>query len=67
MYDELLEKEIIPAIERENSEELSVHEMEEFVEKLDEKVNEYNQKLRNAKLEVNERRFVPKENILSKR
>lgn len=45
MYDELLEKEIIPAIERENSEDLSVHEMEEIVEKLDEKVNEYNQKI----------------------
>src|SRR5699024_6509098 len=37
MYDELLEKEIIPEIERENEEELSVEEMGEVVEKLDEK------------------------------
>lgn len=50
MYDELLEKEIIPAIERENSEELSVHEMEEIVEKLDEKVNEYNQKIEECEI-----------------
>src|SRR5699024_12088140 len=35
MYDELLEKEIIPEIERENEEELSVEEMGEVVEKLD--------------------------------
>lgn len=35
MYDELLEKEIIPAIERENSEELSVHEMEEIFDIID--------------------------------
>ena len=41
MYNELLEYEIIPAIERESLEELSVHEMEEIVEKLDEKVKEY--------------------------
>lgn len=42
LYDELLEKEIIPAIEREKEEELSVKEMEEVVEKLDEKIEEYN-------------------------
>lgn len=42
LYDELLEKEIIPAIEREKAEELSVKEMEEVVEKLDEKIEEYN-------------------------
>ena len=45
LYDELLEKEIIPAIERENEEELSVKEMEEVVEKLDEKVEEYDKKI----------------------
>ena len=45
MYDELLEKEIIPEIERENLEELSVEEMEEIVEKLDEKVEEYDKKI----------------------
>ncbi|MCM3742450.1 IS1182 family transposase, partial [Oceanobacillus luteolus] len=45
LYDELLEKEIIPAIERENQEELSVQEMEKVVEKLDEKMEEYNEKI----------------------
>ncbi len=45
LYDELLEKEIIPAIERENEEELSVKEMEEVVEKLDDKVEEYDKKI----------------------
>src|SRR5699024_6422436 len=38
MYDELLEKEIIPAIERENEEELSVKEIETIVEKLDDSI-----------------------------
>ncbi|WP_269409680.1 IS1182 family transposase [Lentibacillus daqui] len=45
LYDELLEKEIIPAIERETEEELSVKEMGEVVEKLDEKVEEYDKKI----------------------
>lgn len=45
LYDELLEKEIIPAIERETEAELSVKEMEEVVEKLDEKVEEYDKKI----------------------
>src|SRR5699024_256744 len=45
MYDELLEKEIIPEIERENEEELSVREMEEVVEKLDEKVAAYDKQI----------------------
>lgn len=45
MYDELLEKEIIPEIERENEEELSVKEMEEVVEKLDDKIEKYNKKI----------------------
>jgi transposase len=45
LYDELLEKEIIPAIEREKKEELSVKEMEEVVEKLDEKIEEYNKEI----------------------
>ena len=45
LYDELLEKEIIPAIERENEEELSVQELEEIVEKLDEKIEEYDNQI----------------------
>ncbi|WP_046133146.1 transposase, partial [Bacillus thermotolerans] len=50
LYDELLEKEIIPAIERENDEDLSVKEMEEVVEKLDEKIGEYDKKIEACKV-----------------
>ncbi|WP_277680226.1 IS1182 family transposase [Gracilibacillus dipsosauri] len=46
LYDELLEKEIIPAIQRENEEELSVKELEEVVEKLDEKIEEYDKQIK---------------------
>src|SRR5699024_6444920 len=45
MYDELLEKEIIPAIERENEEELSVKEIETIVEKLDDSIDTYTKKI----------------------
>ena len=45
LYDELLKKEIIPAIEREHEEELSVEELEEVVEKLDEKVEAYDEQI----------------------
>ncbi|WP_174615990.1 IS1182 family transposase [Virgibacillus ihumii] len=45
MYDELLEKEIIPEIERESADELSTDELEKVVEKLDENVEAYNKKI----------------------
>src|SRR5699024_2540870 len=45
MYDELLEKEILPAIERENEEELSVKEIENIVEKLDDTIDTYTKKI----------------------
>src|SRR5690625_219175 len=66
MYDELLQKEIIPAIEREKSEELSVQEMEEIVEKLDEKVNEYKQKIEECEIgserkKIRSKRKYPKQ------
>jgi transposase len=41
-YNELLEKEIIPALERESEEELTLEEMKEVVKKLDDKLEEYN-------------------------
>src|SRR5690554_4883343 len=41
MYDDLLEKEIIPAIERESTEVLSPAELEMVVHKLDEKIDNY--------------------------
>ena len=46
MYDELLENEIIPGIERESSDELSVEELSTIAEQLDEKVQKYNQKIK---------------------
>ncbi len=45
MYDELLEKEIIPEIERESVDELSTDELEKVVKKLDEKVEAYDKKI----------------------
>src|SRR5699024_4832133 len=54
MYDELLEKEIIPAIERENEEEHSVKEIETIVEKLDDSIDTYTRKIAEF-IVVNER------------
>lgn len=45
MYDELLEKEIIPGIERESHEELSTEELTKVVEQLDDEVKTYDQKI----------------------
>ncbi len=45
LYDELLEKKIIPEMERESLNELSVEELSQIVEKLDEKVQAYDQKI----------------------
>lgn len=60
MYDEMLEKQIIPAIERENLDELSSKELAEVVEKLDEKVEEYDKKIEESK-DVNERKQLRRE------
>ena len=48
LYDELLEKEIIPEIERENVEELAVEELAQMVEKVDEVISEYDQKIEDS-------------------
>ncbi|MFB4165132.1 transposase, partial [Alteribacillus sp. JSM 102045] len=45
MYEELLEKEIIPEIERDNMDELSTDELTQIVKKLDEKVENYDQQI----------------------
>src|SRR5699024_7268912 len=45
MYDEILEKEIIPAIQCQNEEELSPEELESIVEKLDESIDTYTEKM----------------------
>src|SRR5699024_853429 len=44
-YEELLEKEIVPAIERENPEELSADELETIVEKLDKTIDAYTKRM----------------------
>lgn len=45
MYDELLEKEIIPGIERESLEELSDAELLQVAKQLDEVISEYDQEI----------------------
>src|SRR5699024_11622559 len=45
MYDVLMEKEIIPASERENEEELAVKEIKTIVDKLDDTVETYTKKI----------------------
>ncbi|WP_237049325.1 IS1182 family transposase [Lentibacillus amyloliquefaciens] len=45
MYDELLENEIIPEIERESEDELSTDELRQIAEKLDEKVEAYDKEI----------------------
>ena len=60
LYDELLEKEIIPKIEQENKEELSVKEMKEVVEKLDVKIEKYNKEIKACEI-VSERKKIRSE------
>jgi len=55
MYDELLEKEIIPSIKRENEEELSVEELETIVKKLDDTIETYTKKIEESDI-TNERK-----------
>ncbi|MFD1607518.1 IS1182 family transposase [Oceanobacillus luteolus] len=67
MYDELLQKEIIPEIERENPEELSIEEMEEIVKRLDEKIEEYDKKIQasdvgSERKKLRSQRRKPKQN-----
>ncbi|MFC5540957.1 transposase, partial [Ureibacillus suwonensis] len=45
LYNELLEKEIIPEMERENEGELSVEELAQMVQQVDEVIKEYDQKI----------------------
>jgi transposase len=45
LYNELLEKEIIPEIERENEEQLSIEELTQVVQKVDEVISEYDKKI----------------------
>ncbi|TSI08153.1 IS1182 family transposase [Lysinibacillus sp. BW-2-10] len=60
LYNELLENEIIPQIERENEEQLSLEELAQLVQKVDEIVDEYNQKIE-ASTDVVERKALRSE------
>jgi transposase len=48
LYDELLEKEIMPEIQRESKEELTLDELAQMVEKVDEVITEYDQKIEDS-------------------
>ncbi|WP_096189639.1 IS1182 family transposase [Evansella halocellulosilytica] len=48
LYEELLNQDIIPAIERDNLEELSSEELEEVVQKLDDTVKDYDKRIEEA-------------------
>nr|WP_304218233.1 IS1182 family transposase [Fredinandcohnia onubensis] len=45
LYNELLEKEILPEIERDNDEQLTLKELDQMVEKVNEVITEYDQKI----------------------
>ena len=60
LYNELLEKEIIPEIERENEEQLSLEELSQVVQKVDDVVTEYDKKIE-ASSDVSERKLLRSE------
>jgi len=60
LYDELLEKEIIPEIERESAEELSVEEMTRIVETVEEVIEDYDEKIETSP-DVEERKALRRE------
>lgn len=60
MYDELIENEVIPEIERENPEQLSIKELSKIEEKLEEKVEEYNEKIESS-ADITERKKLRSE------
>ena len=55
LYEQLLEEQVIPAIERENSEQLSVQELQEMASALEEVVDDYTTKIE-ASEDVSERK-----------
>ncbi|MEK5520862.1 IS1182 family transposase [Heyndrickxia sp. FSL W8-0423] len=60
LYDELLENEIIPEIERESDEQLSLEELAQLVQKVDDVVNEYDKQIE-ASSDVPERKALRNE------
>ena len=66
MYDELLEKEIIPGIERESLEEISDEELLQVAEQLDEVIAEYDQEIATTEAgserkQIRSQRKIPKQ------
>ncbi|GHI01672.1 hypothetical protein AM1BK_52140 [Neobacillus kokaensis] len=57
LYNELLEKQIIPEITRETNEQLSIEELSQITEKLEEVIEEYTEKIENSS-DVNERKML---------
>ena len=64
-YEELLDKEIIPSIEREDPDSLTVEEMTQVVERLDDEVQKYDRKI-DASNDVTERKQLREERKESK-
>ena len=60
LYNELLENEIIPEIERETDEQLSLEELAQLVEKVDDVVTEYDKQIE-ASSDVQERKALRSE------
>ena len=65
LYNELLEQEIIPVIERENEEELSTEELHKVIEEVDRVVTEYDKKIEESSI-VNERKAMRRERKMPK-
>src|SRR5690554_5555498 len=60
LYNELLEKEIIPEIERESNEELSLEELSQMIQEVDDVITEYDQKIE-ASSDASERKVLRSE------
>ncbi len=60
LYNELLENEIIPEMERESEEQLSVEELSQLVQKIDDVVNEYDKQMETSS-DVSERKALRSE------
>ena len=60
LYNELLEKEIIPEMERESDDQLSIEEMTQLVQKVDEVVTTYDQQIEDSS-DVSEKKALRRE------
>jgi transposase len=60
LYNELLEKEIMPVIERESGEQLTLDELTQMVQKVDDVITEYDQKIEESSV-VSERKVLRSE------